>query len=295
MSNNTTQGAKLLVKAVEATTIPKWKQHYEQGHLDGCLSFLNDAKIQDKHPLLKHIGQGASCMVFTTSGGRVLKVCRSKIRAMKYFDYQTKTMQTKINESSLSSVFAPIEILYKDQHFFIYTQPEGRVLKKRTLKRSEALGVLQVLKKMLQHNIIITDLRAANFAVVEKQGVRLIDFHDIKQPKDQASQEQGSQGGSLTRRFTWWSRVLRHLLLYSSVICYRKRFIHQFPKQKHKGWKDASQWRASGYTAMERMFPGMFVRMFRAIAHFQFHNHSSKNTAPETIRQVIASYIRQET
>jgi hypothetical protein len=176
---------------------------YKKGDLDHVLRKFKKEIHKDNL-----IGGGGDASVFSYNGGKqVLKICRKNIRYFKKCeDKKAKYFKDHIN--TLTPYFLSVDdILYEDNNVFVYTQPKCKLMKTKDINHNMVIDIFELVKFMLERNIIMTDLAPHNMGI-HNGHVVTFDYHGLHPLK---------KDGYKIKRKNWWRRVARNLTRF---MCY---------------------------------------------------------------------------
>jgi hypothetical protein len=218
----------------------------------------------------RFLGRGKDATVFEYKDNQVLKICTKEIGFFKHYGGTAHDFKRRMEE--LSQYFAPPkEILYEDDHVFIYTQDNCVSLRKAMLSPQIVRDYFGFLKFMIDNNIVVTDIAPHNLGVVNGK-FTCFDYHGL---------------GPLSKRnilvidrMSFWSRLSRNVI--------RFMFLSQGIKEKAKKYDSILLfYDKTGPDALEkirkdRALPNNYMELLEYMAK------KKEDSAPKMISQLIA-------
>lgn len=137
---------------------------------------VNIERVLNHLPKLQYVGHGIQSICYKTDKGYVVKCCmkrKNSIILSKSLFMNTTRELLNIN----MPILPPIEVLYEDDIWMVYTQPMCRMIDEISVKF--AYFVIKFVKQMVEHNIRIADIYYRNFGIYQNKIV-LFDYHDIE-------------------------------------------------------------------------------------------------------------------
>ena len=133
-------------------------------------------KILHNQPKLVFAGHGIQSICFKTMSGYVVKCCiKRKNSLIQSRDLFLNTTRNLLEKNM--PILSPLDILYENDKWMIYTQPMCRMINDVTVKF--CIVLMNFLKQMILYNIKIADIYYRNFGIYQNKIV-LFDYHDIE-------------------------------------------------------------------------------------------------------------------
>lgn len=136
--------------------------------LDGVESFLSS--LGD----IKYRGHGGTCVTYKKPHATVvIKACLKNNGIMKSSEEFIK--HSKMLQSHGIKLLPPLEILYEDDLFFVYTQQRCKLMGEVT--PLSTISMFEIIKQMINKRVLVPDLYYKNFGVYNNE-IYLYDYHD---------------------------------------------------------------------------------------------------------------------
>lgn len=142
---------------------------FDVSKIDGIEHILN------QQPMLEYLGHGVQSICFKTGKTHVIKCC---IKRKSSIITSKNTFIAKVHEllDLKMPILPPIEVLYENDIWMIYTQPFCRMIDDLNIKICHT--ILTFVKQMIETNIRISDIYHRNFGIYQNK-ILLFDYHDI--------------------------------------------------------------------------------------------------------------------
>lgn len=149
----------------------KWNEIINSQHLNNVDTFL------DSISPINYIGHGGTCIAFKSENNvfknLVIKVCLKNNNMLKnskiFMNYSNFLINSNVK------ILPPIDIIYEDEYFIIYTQNECSIL--YSVNDLIMVKILKIIKNLFKKKIKITDLFLKNFGIFAND-VYIYDYHD---------------------------------------------------------------------------------------------------------------------
>jgi hypothetical protein len=127
---------------------------------------------------LTYLGHGGMCLCLLRQGVEVVKCCK---KTKKAIISSTTTFNSRVEELRQHniSVLYPIEVLYEDEYWFVYTQPACRIIERADFSVKMGIQMLDFIEQMIKSNLKMTDIFYRNFGIYRNQ-LFLFDYHEIE-------------------------------------------------------------------------------------------------------------------
>jgi hypothetical protein len=133
-------------------------------------------QVLNRLPRLEYIGHGIQTICFKTDKNYVVKCCMK--RKGSIISSKSKFISTTHDLLSLNMpILPPIDVLYEDNTWFVYTQPMCRMIDDTHAKF--CYHVLKFVEQMVKNNVRLSDIYYKNFGIYHNKIV-LFDYHDIE-------------------------------------------------------------------------------------------------------------------
>lgn len=140
-----------------------------------CSKISNIGSVLNHQPKLEYVGHGIQSICFKTDQGYVVKCCvkrkNSVIISKNLFLSTTKDLLNKN-----MPILPPIEILYEDEIWMIYTQHTCRMID--NVNTRFCYNIIKFVRQMVASDIRISDIYYRNFGIYQNK-ILLFDYHDI--------------------------------------------------------------------------------------------------------------------
>jgi hypothetical protein len=133
-----------------------------------CLSTLG--------PLI-YIGHGGLSVCFSRGLKEVVKCCKKRKTSITMSKDQFLSNAQNLIEYNMP-ILAPIEVLYENNSWLIYTQPLCKVLMPEEITPRLCCDVLSFVSQMIKVNTRISDIFYRNFGIYQNK-LCLFDYHEV--------------------------------------------------------------------------------------------------------------------
>lgn len=187
---------------------------YKEGKLENVLKKFSD-HINEKN----YLGAGTHAASFKyNKGEQVLKICTKQIPYFKNYPLRRRyghAQQFKEDVDQLSPYLLPInEILYEDDHVFIYTQNYCSKFNIDTINQKIVSKIFEMVHLLVSENILLGDIAPNNFGLIKGQ-IYLYDYHDL-QPICLHGQQ---------LKTSWWRSPMKNLTRYITALYYPNKYL----------------------------------------------------------------------
>ncbi len=127
---------------------------------------------------LQYLGHGGMCLCLSRNGTEVVKCCKKKSNSIVYSREIFTSWIERLKLHKLTILY-PLEILYEDDYWFVYTQPMCQMIDQSNLSIGVCIQMLDLIEQMIIVNLKMTDIFYRNFGIYQNK-VYLFDFHEIE-------------------------------------------------------------------------------------------------------------------
>ena len=136
----------------------------------------NIERILNHLPKLEYVGHGIQSICFKTDKDYVVKCCIKRNNSI--IISKALFMSTTQNLLSINMpILPPLDVLYEDETWMVYTQPMCRMIDDISLKF--CYHVLKFVRQMVENNVRVSDIYYRNFGIYQNK-ILLFDYHDIE-------------------------------------------------------------------------------------------------------------------